>query len=256
MKTVLITGGSRGIGCELSKLFARDKYRVILVARDQEKLEEVKNNLVEEFGIEVKVIVKDLAEPNAAREVFTNLQAENITVDVLVNNAGFGVFGGFAKTDLSKEIAMIMVNVGALVNFSKLFLYQHVTNNSGMILNIASLAGFQAVPFFAVYAATKAFVINFSEALSYELRGTNVSVTTVCPGPVATEFKNTAGGEKSRMYQKRIFSGDRVAAVVYRALFKRKRLVIIGFGNKILYMLGRIAPRFITTFIAGLKVAE
>ncbi len=188
-KTALITGASSGIGYELSKLFAQDSYDLVLIARSENKLQDLAAKLQNEFGSQVKVIVQDLGINFAPKTIFSQLQEENITIDVLVNNAGFATYGLFTETDLQAELEMMQVNMVALTHLTKLFLPGMVQRRQGKILNIASTAAFQPGPLMAVYYATKAYVLSFSEAIANELIGTGVTVTVLCPGQQNQVFK-------------------------------------------------------------------
>jgi uncharacterized protein len=246
--SALITGASSGIGLELARLFARDHHDVALVARRADKLERLAAELERAHGVRVTVIPADLADDAASEEIFRALAARDIEVDVLVNNAGFGLVGPFLATDLATELRMIRVNVTALTQLTKLFLPGMVARGGGRILNVASTAGFQPGPFMAVYYATKAYVISFSEALAEELRGTGVTVTCVCPGPTPTGFQEVAGMRNLR-FLKLPFVTDAasVARAGYDGVLKGKRIVIPGLMNKLMPLTVRLAPRSMVT---------
>ena len=186
-ETALITGASSGIGLDLARLFAKDGHDVVLVARSEGKLREIAAELERDFGMTAHVIVADLAKPDAPQTLVAQLPVD---VDVLVNNAGFGVLGPFVETDLAKELEMIQVNVVALTHLTKLLLPPMVARRRGRVLNVASTAAFQPGPLMAVYYATKAYVLSFSEAIADELRDSGVTVTALCPGP--TEGRHPA----------------------------------------------------------------
>ena len=188
----LVTGASAGIGTELARLLAVD-HDLVLTARRSEQLQSLAEELKRLHGTTCRVVPADLADPAAPRKLFDALAAANLTLDVLVNNGGFGDLGPFAKADLAKMLRMIQVNVTALTELTGLFLPGLLARNRGCVLNVGSIAGFQPGPFMATYYATKAYVNSFSEALHSELRGTGVTVTVLCPGPVATEFAAVAG---------------------------------------------------------------
>ena len=196
MKTALITGASGGIGLELCQLFAQDGYQLILVARESEKLEKLSNQLAQKFKIHSTPIALDLSSPGAPKELFQKVSEKGLTVDALANNAGFGLFGPFKETPLQQELQMIQVNIVTLTELTKYFLPGMLKNKDGKILNVASTAAFQPGPFMAVYFATKAYVLSLSEAMAEEVRGTNVHVSVLCPGPTATGFQNRAFQEK------------------------------------------------------------
>ncbi|MBE8968493.1 SDR family oxidoreductase, partial [Nostocales cyanobacterium LEGE 12452] len=176
-QTALITGASGGIGYEFVKLFAQDGYNLVLVARSVDKLNKIADEFKKKFGIDVKVISKDLSNPSAPEEIFRELEQASINVDVLVNNAGFATYGLFNEIDLNAEMQLLQVNVLCLTHLTKLFLKGMVQRGSGKILNLASTAAFQPGPLMAVYYASKAYVLSFSEAIANELEGTGVSVT-------------------------------------------------------------------------------
>ncbi|MBI2436794.1 MAG: SDR family oxidoreductase [Candidatus Magasanikbacteria bacterium] len=245
--TVLITGASTGIGYELAKLFARDKYNLVLIARNEERLEKVALELKNSYGIEVIHIGTDLAIPHAPQDIFHKLREKEITIDILVNNAGVGVYGNFAETDLNKEINMIDLNISSLVKMTKLFLPQMEIKRHGRILNVASLAGFMPGPGMAVYYASKAFVLHFSEALTKELKDSGITVTALCPGPTKTEFEKNADFSFSHALHR--MDAQTVAQIGYTALMKSTPVIIPGFRNKIFPLLIRFSPRRFVTYI-------
>lgn len=243
-KTALITGASGGIGYELAKLFAHDGYNLILVARSAEKLLQIAEKFTAKFGIKVEIIVKDLAIPTAPTEIFTKLQQAGIKVDVLVNNAGFGSYGFFHETDLTNELEMLQVNVVGLTHLTKLFLQDMVQQGSGKILNVSSGAAFQPGPLMAVYFATKAYVLSFSEAIANELEGTGVTVTALCPGPTASGFQKKAAMEESKLVtSQKSMDAETVAKIGYRGFMSNQRVVIPGIKNKLLAEAVRFTPR-------------
>lgn len=193
--TALITGASSGIGYELARLFARKGHGLVLVARNQETLRELAEKLEREHGIRAIVVSKDLSLPSTPEEIFRELAEKSISVDILVNNAGFGTRGMFSNADTDSQLKMIQVNTTALTHLTRLFLERMSRPRKGRILNVASTAAFQPGPLMAVYYATKAYVLSFSEALASELHGSGVTVTALCPGPTRTEFERRAGME-------------------------------------------------------------
>ncbi len=254
--TALVTGASSGIGWELAKLLAEDGYDLVFVARRGKKLEELGRDLTAAFGVQVKVIAKDLSDAKAPAEIFAGLEKAGLAIEVLVNDAGFGVYGPFAKTDRGKELEMIQVNIVALTHLTKLLLPNMLERASGRILNLASTAAFQPGPLMAVYYATKAYVLSFSEALANELEGSGVTVTALCPGPTETEFQKDAGLEDTRLFQSPLVMDARaVARAGYEGMKKGKRVVIPGLGNKLLVQSERLTPRRLVTAIAR-KIQE
>jgi hypothetical protein len=250
-QTALITGASGGIGYELAKLFARDHFNLVLVARNGEKLTQFADELQRQFGITAKTIAIDLAASSAPQSVFDQLKKEAITVDILVNNAGYGNFGEFATMPLEDALGQINLNIAALTALTRLFVPAMVERRSGRIMNLASTAGFQPGPLMAVYYATKAYVISFTEALANELKRSGVTVTCLCPGATETGFASRAGNDKTRLFQK--FGPMNVKAVAaqgYRGLMKGKTLVIVGTKNWLIAESVRFAPRKMVTAIS------
>ncbi len=267
--TVLITGGSSGIGFELAKLFAADGYRVVLVARTKQDLDraaealrsagssrgpsrEIPSDRQRDFSPpeadrnDAKspiTIAADLADPAAPKRLIDELAKRQLTVDVLVNNAGFGLLGPFASTDWAKEAAMIQLNVTALTELTKRLLPAMLRRRRGRILNVASVAAFVPGPFMAIYYATKAYLLSFSEALHEELRGTGVTVTTLSPGPVATGFQSRAEIANVGLFSGTVMDATTVARIGYQAMNRDQRLVIPGLGNQLRVFLTRFAPR-------------
>ncbi|TMD23282.1 MAG: SDR family oxidoreductase [Chloroflexi bacterium] len=246
-KTALITGASGGIGYELALLCARDGFDCILVARSRDKLDELAARLESEFRVKTLVVARDLAKPTAVDEIYEEVSAASMSVDVLVNNAGFPVFGLFTQTDLRVELEMLQVNVVALTALTKLFLHSMVERRAGRILNLASTAAFEPGPLMAVYYASKAYVLSFSEALANELHGTGVTVTALAPGPTRTGFQKRGVMEDSRLVQGQIADARSVAAAGYRGMMSGKTIVIPGFTNKLIPWVVRVSPRGVVT---------
>jgi len=250
MSTVLITGASGGIGYELAKLFARDHHNLILVARSADKLAQVAAEL-RPLGVTVKTFPLDLVPPPAAKFLCDQLQREGVGVDILINNAGFGVYGEFVQMPESEILSQIQLNITALTELTRLFLPSMVARRSGRIMNVASTAGFQPGPHMAVYYATKAYVISFSEAIANEVRETGVTVTCFCPGATHTGFAKRAGTEKSRIFKQ--FGGmsaGKVALDGYRAVMEGRTLAISGLHNWIIAESTRFAPRKMVTAVS------
>lgn|SRR5581483_4000241 len=252
MKIALITGASGGIGYELAKLFAQNGHNLIVVARSGPKLAQFAGELRAKHGIGVTSMAVDLTLPNAPQSLFEDVQRSGVAVDVLVNNAGFGVMGEFANLPLLEDIGMMQLNMVALTVLTKLFLHSMLQRKAGRILNVASTAGFQPGPKMAVYYATKAYVISFSEAIANELQGSGVTVTCLCPGPTDTGFQGRAGTEQSALFQKfKPMDAQTVARDGYRGLMSGKTLVVSGFRNWLVAESVRFAPRKMVTAISG-----
>lgn len=245
-KTALITGASSGIGYELAKLFAKDGFNLVLVARNADKLNQIASELRDQFNVSIKSIPKDLSVSTAPDEIFAAVKKDLIQIDVLVNNAGFNVYGPFFETDLIKEREMIQVNMVSLTHLTKLFLYEMIKRRYGKILNVASTAAFQPGPFGAVYYATKAYVLYFTEAIANELRGSGVNITVLCPGPTKTEFQKRARMKNSRLTRSKLMNAEVVAKAGYYGLMKGKSIVIPGMKNKILVLSVRLVPSVVS----------
>jgi uncharacterized protein len=219
-QTVLITGASSGIGLELAKLFAKDHFNMVLVARSEGTLNEVAAKLRSLGAGEVTVIPKDLSIPNSAIEVYEETKTRGIGIDILVNDAGAGVYGTFAETDIKTEIDIIQLNIISLVHLTKLYLRDMLMQNSGKILQLASIASYQPSPLLAVYAATKAFILSFSDAIRWELKDTYITVTSLIPPATDTDFFRKAGMEHTRAAQENPKDPAEVAQAGYEALMK------------------------------------
>ncbi len=251
MPTALVTGASSGIGLEIATLLARGRHDLVLVARNRDRLEAVARGLREKFGVAVTILSRDLAEPEAPVAIARELSARGTVLEVLVNNAGFGVYGPFAGTPLEKELEMVQVNVTALTHLTKLFLPGMLERRRGRILNVASTAAFQPGPLMAVYYATKAYVLSFSEALANETSGSGVSVTALCPGPTLTEFQSRAGfGAIPLLKSPLVMGASEVARAGYEGMLRGQRIVIPGIANRTLVQALRVTPRRLATAIA------
>lgn len=234
-KTALITGASSGIGAELAKVFAGNKHNVILVARRLDKLEELKEELVKN-EVSVETIKMDLAQPNAAKSLFDEVNKLGASIDFLVNNAGFGGQGAFHERSWEQESQMMQLNMVTLAQLCHLILPQMINRGSGKILNIASSAGLlPGGPYQSVYFATKAFVVSLTNGISKEIEGTGVSITALCPGPVETGFEKAANLEGTNLFAGKTFSPDKVALDGYNAMMsgKRQKTTALSFGNRI-----------------------
>ena len=250
MSTVLITGASGGIGHEFAKLFARDRHNLVLVARSGDKLVQVAAELRSQ-NVTVTTIALDLSTSLAPKFLFDQLQTDGVAIDILINNAGFGAFGEFAQMSNDEIFGQIQLNVTALTELTRRFLPAMLTRRSGRIMNVASTAGFQPGPLMAVYYATKAYVISFSEALANEVRHSGVSVTCFCPGATHTGFAKRAGNDKSRLFkQLGAMNVERVALHGYRAVMEGRTLAISGAHNWLVAQSTRFAPRKMVTAIS------
>ncbi|HYE14102.1 MAG TPA: SDR family oxidoreductase [Pyrinomonadaceae bacterium] len=253
-RTALVTGASGGIGEELARLFAADSYELVLVARSRDKLEGLAAELSAKSGRPAHALPADLARAGAPREIFDGLKARGVGVDVLVNNAGFGGYGPFAEGDLSAQLGMIQVNVAALTHLTRLFLPAMLERRSGHVMNVASTAAFQPGPLMAVYYATKAYVLSFSEAIANELEGTGVTVSALCPGPTETGFVAAAGMSESKLFDRGAMSARAVAEAGYRGMLEGKTVVIPGFRNALLARTVGFMPRkLVTKVVRGIQ---
>lgn len=242
--TALITGASGGIGEEFAHKFASEGYDVVLVARSEGKLNELATALKGKHGVNVRVVAKDLNHPAAPQEIFDMLKADGVQIEVLVNNAGFAAYGHFAsEIDVNVELQMMQLNMVALTHMTKLFVKPMVERRSGKILNVASTAAFYPGPLMAVYYASKAYVLSFSDAIACELQGTGVMVTTLCPGPTRTGFQERAAMQDSRLVQSGLMSVTDVVNEGYRGLMSGKTVNVPGLYNKISSLLPRFIPR-------------
>ncbi len=242
-ETVLITGASSGIGLELAKCFAGEGCRLVLVARNQDALNTLADELRREHKIETVVLPADLSQPEAPKRIFDELAAKKIAVDILVNNVGFGLHGSFAELSLQRQLEIVKVNVAALVELTGLFLSQMTQRKNGGILNVGSVAGFVPGPYMAIYYASKAFVQSFSEALAEELRDTGITVNVLCPGPTTTNFGNVARGNKVRTAQSKAMTAEAVARYGHDAFRNDQTIAIPGLKNQILVFATRVFPR-------------
>jgi uncharacterized protein len=240
-QTALVTGASSGIGAVFAKELAKSGANLVLVARSQDKLAALANELNSEFGVTADVAIADLAQPEAATQLAHDLQRRDLQIDILVNNAGFGLFASLDQADSTKISGMVRVNIAALVDLTRLYLPGMLERDNGAIINVASTAGFQPVPYMATYGATKAFVLSFTEALWAETRGTGVRVTTLCPGSTDTGFFDVAG--EDAQVGRRI-GPEPVVRAAFRALDRRASTVVTGgAGNWLLINAPRLAPR-------------
>lgn len=242
-KTALITGASSGFGAEFAKLFAQDGCNLVLVARSKDALENLANELEKKYSIHVTVLPEDLSVTANVEKVYAKLKTKKIEVDFLVNNAGFGDYGFFFEEEYGKLEQMINLNIQALTKLCHLFAPSMIKKGHGRILNVASTAAFQPGPLMAVYYASKAYVLSFSEALGNELEGTGVTVTTLCPGASATGFEKSANLEKSKLFKRKLQTAEEVARFGYKHLMRGDATVIPGFSNRFAAWMIRFVPR-------------
>jgi uncharacterized protein len=249
--TALITGASSGIGMELARICAAHKINVVLVARNQDKLEALASQLRGSDGIAVLPIAADLSQSGSAKHIFDHCHGQGLVIDLLVNNAGFGDFAFFQDSTWEKQREMIQVNIMALTELTWLFLPGMITRKQGRIMNLASTAAFLPGPGMSVYFATKAYVLSFSEAIANELKGTGVSVTALCPGPTQSGFQEAAAQQESKLVKgKKLPSSRQVAEFGFRAMMKGKVVAIHGWKNELLISSIRISPRSLVSQVS------
>lgn len=243
--TVLITGASSGIGAELARELARRGYNLTLVARRRERLEELAEEYLREHGVVADVIAGDLSKPATRKRLIATLHVSDLFVAGVCNNAGFGSFGAFHDLSLEREVEQVRLNVEALHQITGAFLPEMVLRGTGAVLNVGSVAGFQPIPLNATYAATKAFVNSFSEAVHSELADTGVSCTVLCPGPVKTEFGETAGAGEAESAAPDFMwdSPDTIARAGVEGMVNGRRTVVPGLSNQAAALAGRFTPR-------------
>ncbi len=245
-RVAVVTGASSGIGAELARVFARRGYSLFLVARREEKLQALAGELTKAGRVRVETMALDLETPTAAAALHDALGARGVKVHTLVNNAGFGLRGKFATLPLERQIAMIELNVTTLTKLSRLMLPGMIERRRGGILNVASLAAFQAGPQMAVYYASKAFVLSFSEALHEEVRRHNLTVTALCPGPTGTEFAGKADLDESLMFRRGGMSAAEVARLGVDGYEAGEAVVVTGFSNRAASIASQLSPRWIS----------
>ncbi len=253
METALITGASSGIGFELAKIMAAKGHDLILTARSKEKLDILAHELFSKYGRKITVIDTDLSDVQNCKKVFDEIDERKIHVDILINNAGFGDYGFFHQTDWQKEYDMIELNISSLTFLTKLFVKEMIKYKSGRIMNVASTAAFQPGPKMAVYYATKAYVLSFSQAIANELKGYNITVTALCPGPTRSGFQSAANLDHSKLFHsKRIPTSEEVAEYGYEKMMKGKQVAIPGTMNKAGVIGAKLLPRKLVTKVARL----
>lgn len=230
-RTALVTGASSGLGVEFAKLLAESGANLILAARNEEKLKEIKAEIENEYKVDVEIFPIDLSKGKSAQQLHTFAKDKNVSL--LINNAGVGLFGSFLKSSLSKTSDMINLNINSLVKLSHLFATDMVKNSDGFILQIASVAGFMPLQNYAVYAATKSFVLSFSQSLNWELEGTGVSSTALCPGATKTAFFSVAGHNANRLITSTMMESRTVAVIGIESMMRREDKIVAGIANKI-----------------------
>jgi uncharacterized protein len=250
-QTALVTGASSGIGLDLAHLLAEHNHNLILVARSRDTLDQLAAELSTKHGITATAIPADLSDPAAPQQLYHELTTRALTVDLLINNAGFGLFGPFAQQDEQRILALLQVNITALTALTRLFLPGMIERNRGRIMNVASTAAFQAGPYMAIYYASKAYVVSFTEAISEELRHTTVTVTALCPGPTRTNFADVANISITNLFNTPfLMSSMAVARYGYNAMMRGQRLAIAGPLNRLTAFSTRLFPRRLVTTIS------
>lgn len=242
-KYTLITGGSEGIGLELAKLFAKDKQNLIIVAKNQEKLENIKIKLKREYLIEVEIIAIDFSTNNSWKRVIEFVEEKNLIVNNLINNAGIGSFGFFNESREDFEENLININIITLTKLTKYFLNDMIKRGNGGILNVASTAAFVGGPKMAMYYSSKGYVLSLTEAIHDEVKNLGIRISCLCPGPVKTSFQEKAGIKKSKKAKKYLMSADKVAKEGYVSFLKGKTIIIPGYKNKLLVLINKFIPR-------------
>lgn len=255
MSTAVITGASSGIGYEFAKILAQKQYQLVLVARNLDRLNDIKQELEAKFGINVILIPADLSLENVAEGIVKEIKYRQLNVEILVNNAGFGYGGYYTQQTWENEKDMIQVNIKSLSQLTKLILPLMLEKKKGRICNVASTAGFYPGPLMAVYYASKAYIVSYSQALSNELKKTGVTVTCLCPGPTATNFQTVAGVEKSRLFKiSKMATAKDVAEYGYQAMMRGKTVAIPGGMNNFLLFMSRFLSRkTITSFVRSIN---
>ncbi len=249
--TALVTGASAGLGVEFAKLLAQDGHNLVLTARSQDRLQRLADELRQQYGIRAQVFARDLSQPGAAPALVEALDQAGLAIDILINNAGFGLNGKYHENLAEQEFALLQLNVVALAQLTRLLLPDMVARGWGRVLNVASTAAFQPGPYMAGYFASKAYVLSLSEALAHELKDTGVSVTVLCPGPTQTEFTERAGIKESRLFKLGAQPAETVASSGYQAMLKGETVVIPGLHNWALAQSVRFIPRGMARALAS-----
>jgi len=249
-ETVFITGASEGIGLELAKIFAQNGYDLILLARNKEKLSNLKSEITKIFDVDIKVLNFNLSDNNELENLGSYLKQNDLMIDIFINNAGTGILGEFSKTDFSKEAEMINLNITALTYLTKTVLQKMLKINRGKIVNVASTAAYKPGPLMAVYYATKSYVLSFTRAIAAEIKDSDINILALCPGPTDTGFMSKASDNK--IYKSSFIksaSASEVAKYGYDAIMKNKSVAIPGMTNKILILISKFIPEKITSYL-------
>jgi short-subunit dehydrogenase len=254
-RTVLITGASSGIGLELAKLFARDGYNLVLVARRKQQLEKLARDISLKNKVRVTTIIKDLSAPASPPEIFAELKTKTIHADILVNNAGTQVYGKFQSTDFEKQLQLIQINLTSLTHLTNLAITEMLKHGYGKILNVGSTGSFAPGPLNAVYCSTKAYVLSFSEAISSDLKGSGITVTALCPGATRTEFAEKANLTDARIFKTFVMEPEKVAKIGYKALMRGKRVAVAGLYNRLMIFSLRFAPRWMALWLSKILMS-
>ena len=251
-KWALVTGASSGFGVDFARELAARGCNLILTARREDRLNQVAEEITKGYGVSTKIIPMDLSKPEAPQQLYDQIKAQGVQVDVLINNAGFGIYGEFAKVDWQRDCDLLQLNIVTLTQLTKLFVGDMLTRDFGFILNVASNGAFQPTPYFATYGASKSFVLNFGEALNYELRHTNVHCTAVCPGPVVTEFQQVAGQNEISPYIRMVkMDSASVARIGLQAMLKGRPSIVPGWMVSVTAWVSQRAPRRLATAVTG-----
>lgn len=255
-KWALVTGASSGLGADFARLLAARGCNIVLVARREDRLRALAQELIAASRVDVRILRSDLSVANAAQDLYDRVRAEGINVDLLINNAGFGQFGPFLDSEWDRDLAMLHLDVVNLVHLTKLFVRDMLTRGYGRVLQVASIGAFQPVPSYASYSAAKAFVLHFSEALNFELRNTPVRITVLNPGVTATEFLQVAG-QRTTLFQRLTMMQSRpVAEVGIRAMLAGRSSVIAGRLNWVMIFSLRFVPRWWMALTGHLVMKE
>lgn len=254
-KVALITGASSGIGMDLAEEFASDKKDLVLVARREDRLKKLADRLSRIYGIKVYNIFQDLSEPGAAVSIINKIESKGLKIHTLVNNAGTQVYGKHQDTDLSAEMAMIQINLIALTELTKLSIKHMKSLEEGHILNVGSTGSFAPGPFDAIYQATKAYVLFYSEGIAVDLKGTGINVSVLCPGATKSEFSTKANMNDVFIFKYMAMSSKKVAKAGYRGMLRRQRVIVPGLINKLIVFSVRVFPRTFMTNMAGILLS-